>query len=137
MQFLRASLSLRYHLSKRILGYFFIHVFQALKVTCIPNWQWIFYGVLKTAFNMNALNTDRFIYFWYYLHRMFSISFDASILKLTNLNSLVLQQLIVLSFDPDFWYLISFIAAVRPLVQPMRSAPARSLIEQRGTVHLN
>lgn len=45
--------------------------FKLLKVTCIPNWQGIFYGVLKTAFNMNALNTDKFIYFWYYLmHHM-------------------------------------------------------------------
>lgn len=46
--------------------------FKLLKVTCIPNWQGIFYGLLKTAFNMNALNTDKFIYFWYYLLRMFS-----------------------------------------------------------------
>lgn len=68
-----SSLGLVYHydiIFPKGLGYFFIHVFQVFKVTCIPNWQGIFYGVLKTAFNMNALNTDKFIYFWYYLHHM-------------------------------------------------------------------
>lgn len=69
-----SSLGLVYHYDiifpKGYWVIFFIHVFQTLKVTCIPNWQGIFYGVLKTAFNMNALNTDKFIYFWYYLHHM-------------------------------------------------------------------
>lgn len=79
-----SSLGLVYHYDiifpKGYWVIFFIHVFQTLKVTCIPNWQGIFYGVLKTAFNMSAL------YRQIYLLLILLASYDF-------IYSLMLQQL--------------------------------------------